>query len=124
MLKNILLIVVVALLLGCATAGTVANHRFTDNAYPFNITFPREYDISAQSAKSIQRVIAIKDSDKMTTYVKPMFVVSIRNTDKMLNELVEMEKNIHFEVAALLIGMEYDIVLDDFFEDVKHKIYL
>jgi hypothetical protein len=36
---------------------------------------------------------------------------------------VEKEKNITFIVAALLVSIDYDIVLDDFLESIENKIY-
>lgn len=35
---------------------------------------------------------------------------------------IEQEKNITFEVAALLFGKEYDIVLEKFYEKIKENI--
>ena len=35
---------------------------------------------------------------------------------------IEQEKNITFEVAALLFGKEYDIVLEKFYEEIKENI--
>lgn len=84
-------------LINCATAGKIISNCFTDNTYPFEIEFPENYDVSAQPSKSVQRVVAIIGSDKLTQYIKPMFVVSVNSTDKSLNELKDKEKNIHFE---------------------------
>jgi hypothetical protein len=36
---------------------------------------------------------------------------------------IEKEKNITLEVAALLIGKEYDVILDDCFEEIENKIF-
>lgn len=36
---------------------------------------------------------------------------------------VEKEKNIHFEVAALIIGREYDVYVEDCYEDVEEKVF-
>jgi len=36
---------------------------------------------------------------------------------------IEKEKNVLLEVAALLIGREYDIALNSYFEDVECKIF-
>lgn len=36
---------------------------------------------------------------------------------------IEKEKNITSEVAALLVGKEYDIILDDCFEEIENKIF-
>jgi hypothetical protein len=49
-----------------------------------------------------------------------------QNSKDILEKIkdVEKEKNIHFEVAALLVGLENNIVIDDFFEEVKYKIHL
>jgi hypothetical protein len=37
---------------------------------------------------------------------------------------IEKEKNILFEVATLYIGREYDMILEDYFEEVENKFYL
>jgi len=36
---------------------------------------------------------------------------------------IEKEKNITSEVAALLVGKEYDVILDDCFEEIENKIF-
>jgi len=36
---------------------------------------------------------------------------------------IEKEKNVFLDVAALLIGRKYNIILDDFFEGVEHQIF-
>ena len=36
---------------------------------------------------------------------------------------IEKEKNINSEVAALLVGKEYDVILDDYFEEIENKIF-
>ena len=38
-------------------------------------------------------------------------------------EAIEKEKNICFDVAALMLGKEYDVSLDGYFVDVKKKLF-
>jgi len=58
--------------------------------------------------------------------VKRIAECSGQNSKEILEKIkeIEKEKNILFDVAALLIARDYDIVLDDFFEDIKNKVYL
>jgi len=35
---------------------------------------------------------------------------------------LSQEKNINYEVAALLVGKEYDVVLEDFYEQIEKRI--
>ena len=36
---------------------------------------------------------------------------------------VEREKNIHFEVAALILGREYDVYVEDCYEDAEDTVF-
>jgi len=36
---------------------------------------------------------------------------------------VENEKNICFDIAALMVGKEYDVILEDCFEEIENKIF-
>lgn len=65
------------------------------------------------------------DSTIIEQIVKRIAEYTGQNSKDILEKIKEIEKelNIHFEVAALFIGIEYDIFIDDFFEEVKHKIY-
>jgi len=60
--------------------------------------------------KIIKQIIKKADIDKKQIFEKI-------NT-------VAKEKNITIEVAALLVGKEYDIQLDTFFEETENKIFL
>lgn len=69
----------------------------------------------------------INDNSKIIDQIiKRISEDSGKNSNYILEKIKDVEKelNINFEVAALFIGREYDIVLDGFFEGVKHKILL
>jgi hypothetical protein len=95
--KKLLYLTICVWLISCATAGKIKSNVFFDDTYPFTIGFPENYDVSAQPSKSIQRVVAIMGSDELTSYVKPMFMVSISLSEKKLDELINTERDKHFE---------------------------
>ena len=68
-----------------------------------------EEEIEEVLNKIVKRIVEKTDLNEQTAIEK------IKNVGK--------EKNINLEVAALLVGKEYDLSLEDFFEEVEKNIY-
>jgi hypothetical protein len=94
--------IITALILGCASSGQINGSRFTDHTYDFKIVFPSEYELSAQGRQSERRVQAIKWRGDMAIKQKPLFVVSAIDTTVRFMDIVQEQKNIHFEPAYYL----------------------
>lgn len=66
-----------------------------------------------------------KDDDALNKIVKRLVEKTDLDEQNIIEKIkeVEKEKNLNLEVAALLVGKEYDISLEDFFEEIENKIF-
>jgi len=81
-------------------------------------------------SKRVLDVKKVKKHDKKEeTVLKKIVKRVVEKTDLDECQAIEKinttakEKNITMEVAALLIGKEYDISLEEFFEEIEEKIF-
>lgn len=84
---------------------------FTPSKRVLDVKKVKKHDKKEETAlkKIVKRVVEKTDLDERQAIEK------INTTAK--------EKNITMEVAALLIGKEYDISLEEFFEEIEEKIF-
>ena len=63
--------------------------------------------------------------DLLAKMTKRIIEKSDLNEKEVVKKIKEIgkEKNINLEVAALLIGKDYDISFEDFFEEIENKIF-
>ncbi len=68
----------------------------------------------------------VEDFEKTENIVTGILKKTNLSEEKILEKIreVEKEKNICFDVAALLVGKEYGVSLEDFFEEVEDKIFI
>jgi len=97
------------------------NFNINDIIIPIGFSPSKDVFFDRRKEKTIE-----DNSDIIEQIVKRIAEYTGQNSKDILEKIKEIGKelNVHFEVAALFIGSEYDIVLDDFFEDVEHEINL
>lgn len=89
------------------------------------IIIPVGFQPSKQSLEEKKERVKKEKRDMMKTITNRV----VEKTDLIEQDVVEKikavekEKNITSEVAALLVGKEYDIPLEDFFEEIEDKIF-
>jgi len=69
-----------------------------------------------------------KDLDEKDTFnqiVKRICEKTNQNENEIIDKinLISKEKNLFLEIAALLVGKEYDLDLKDFFEEIDQKLF-
>jgi len=101
--------IVFMIILGCASSGQIKGTRFIDNTYDFEVVFPDEYELTTHGEKSIKRVHAMKWRTDMSLKRKPLFVISAIDTTAKFTDIVEVQKNVHFEPEYYLsCEIEYE----------------
>jgi hypothetical protein len=97
------------------------NFNINDIIIPIGFSPSKDVFFDRRKEKTIE-----DNSDIIEQIVKRIAEYTGQNSKDILEKIKEIGKelNVHFDVAALFIGSEYDIVLDDFFEDVEHEINL
>jgi hypothetical protein len=84
-------------ILSCASSGQIKGSRFIDNTYDFEVVFPDEYELTTHGERSIKRVHAMKWRTDMSLMRKPLFVISAIDTTAKFIDIVQKQKNVHFE---------------------------
>jgi hypothetical protein len=102
------------LLLACATSGKIQGNCYVDNVYSFEVAFPVEFRLSAHGAASALRVQATKWHSDRTIIFKPLYVISVIESEKELIAVVSDEKNKHFEpqyyMSCEIIDEEAEVI--------------
>jgi hypothetical protein len=75
--------------------------------------------------KEIENYDKEDEEDILNKIVKRIVEKTDLNKETIIEKIEEIgkEKNIDIEVAALLIGKEYDITLQDIFENIERNIF-
>ena len=108
-MKKSFIYIIAIFLLSCASSGQINGARFTDKKYNFEVIFPDEYRLTLHGEKSIKRVHAMKWRGDMSIERKPMFVISAIDTTAKFMDVIEAQKNVHFEPEYYLsCEIEYE----------------
>lgn len=94
-MKKYINIIFISFLLGCVgPSGKITDNYYSDNTYPVSFSFPQLYKASNLSKSSQTRVTAYSTKyGKITTSVKPLFVISIFKNDKPFADFITSERN-------------------------------
>ena len=108
-MRKIFTINVLFILLTCASSGQIHGARFMDSKYDFEVIFPDEYKLTMHGQQSVKRVEAMKWHGDMTIKRKPLFVVSVIDTNAKFIDVVHIKKNVHFKPEYYLsCEIEYE----------------
>ena len=72
-----------------------------------------------------EEMIVDKESDVFVKIVNEIVKKTDIDEKEIIHNIeeIEKEKNINLEVAALLVGKDYNLVLEDFFEEIENNIF-
>jgi hypothetical protein len=88
------------------------------------ITVPIGFYPSKQLFEKEDIETDIKEEDVLKKIIRCIIEKTELNEKKIIEKIKEIEKerNINSEVAVLLVGKEYDVPLEEFFEKIEKKI--
>lgn len=68
---------------------------------------------------------SVKEEDVLKEIIRRIVEKTDLNTQAVIKKLqeIEKEKNITSEVAALLVGKDYDVVLKDYFDEIEQRVF-
>lgn len=101
-MKYLAVVLLAALLSGCATSGKIVSTQFIDSKYPISITFPKNYKPKVSGKNSEERVSAVEYKHEVDIIsglmlLKPVFVISIYEKKLPFEEFIRKNAEKHFE---------------------------
>lgn len=91
-----------------------------------NIAVPVGFRPSPQIFEEEEKEEGQKETPDMTNMLVQRIVEKTAKDQQSVVEqikAIEREKNICFEIAALVVGKEYNVSLDDYFEEIEGKLF-